>query len=85
MSAQRSDGYRRFNRSAHVNRIRVETLADIDYDHNADFMYSAGGYKLNALKRALRKLDANKDDGNVIVMYTERYDIKSSNTFFTKC
>ena len=72
VATNRTDGYRRFERSCKLFNFEVRTLGMGQGWKGGNMAYAGGGWKVNLLKEELEKM---KDEVNTIVMFTDSYDV----------
>jgi len=73
VATDETDGYRRFMRSAEINKLDVEVFGLHEEWLGGDMANGpGGGHKLNILREGLKKY---KDDKNLILMFTDSYDV----------
>lgn len=73
VATEATDGFERFNRSVNIYGIKVDVLGMGKTWKGGDIArFPGGGQKVNLLKDAIKSV---KDDNNIIVMFTDSYDV----------
>lgn len=71
VATEATDGFNRFNRSAHVYGVRVEVLGMGSEWRGGDVSrYPGGAHKLILLRRALQQY---KNEEKMVILFTDRY------------
>ncbi|XP_017060084.1 procollagen-lysine,2-oxoglutarate 5-dioxygenase [Drosophila ficusphila] len=80
VATEPTDGYNRYLRSSRVYDIEVTTLGLGEEWKGGDMQRPGGGFKLNLLRKAIAEF---KDDPEVIILFTDSYDVLFTTTLET--